>query len=167
MDFLDKLIECFSTKQHKSPSKVEAKNAFNKVYGFEKQKKELTQFIQAQNYLNSQTAKSGFSGKTICLVGPPGIGKTAFAGAIAEALGKKFYLIPLAGKVETMILNGDLPSFINAGCGQIVEAIIKTKRTDPVILLDEVDKASDRASRAGGEIPGIRKVLLQILDPAL
>jgi ATP-dependent Lon protease len=166
MEFLDKLIECFSTKEkHKSLSKVEAKTALDKVYGFEKQKQELTQFLSAQNYLNSQASSNTLSNKILCLVGPPGIGKTAFAQAIAEILGKKFYLIPLAARAEPLILIGDLPSFKGASCGQIVEAIIKTKSTSPVILLDEVDKASDKSSRAGGEIPGIRQVLLQILDP--
>lgn len=166
--YLDKLIECFSVKEYTPPSKLETEVAFNKIYGFQKQKKELTQFIQAQNYLNSQVTKNDLSNKIICLVGPPGIGKTAFAQAIAEVLGKKFYLIPLAGRNEPSILTGDLPSFASASCGQITEAIVQSKTPSLVILLDEVDKSSDVASfhiQGTGGTAGLRSVLLQILDP--
>lgn len=166
MEFLDKLIECFSTKKEGKPlSKTEARIVFDKVYGFQKQKEELTQYISAQNYLNSQAGSNVLFSKILCFVGPPGVGKTVFARIISEILGKEFYLIPLSGKSEAIVLTGDLPSFKMASCGQIVEAIIKTKSTNLVILLDEVDKAGEISKTAGGEIPGIRKALLEILDP--
>src|SRR4051794_33195694 len=150
IEALNKLVEIFSEKVKRHTNDSNAKPFFNKIYGFEKQKKELAQFIQTQNYLDSQTVKSSYSGKIICLVGPPGIGKTAFAQALAKMLGKEFYSISLTGKSDSEYLLGTMPTFKAAKHGQMVEAILSTKSANPVILFDEVDKSMNRGKGRRG-----------------
>jgi len=161
IETLDKLINIFSQKTSK-PSVIEAEIHFGKIYGFQKQKAELTQIIRAQSYLDSQVGKNTFSDKILCFVGPPGVGKTAFAQAMAKILGRKFYLIPLSGKADADYLIGTMPTYRASKHGQIVEAILQTKNANPVILFDEVDKISNKEEKGRG---GLGSTLLQILDP--
>lgn len=95
----------------------------------------------------------------ICLVGPPGVGKTSFAMGIANSLNKEFYKISVGGLNDSSELNGHRRTYIGASPGKIIQALKKCGTCNPLILIDEIDKMvkdykGDPAS-----------VLLDILDP--
>ncbi len=76
----------------------------------------------------------------ICLVGPPGVGKTTIAMSIAKALNKEFYKISVGGLNDASELCGNRRTYIGSGPGKIIEAMIKCGTNNPVLLIDEVDK---------------------------
>ncbi len=76
----------------------------------------------------------------ICLVGPPGIGKTTIAMSIAKALNKEFYKISVGGLNDAAELNGHRRTYIGASPGKIIQALIKCGVNNPLLLIDEVDK---------------------------
>ena len=76
----------------------------------------------------------------ICLVGPPGVGKTTIAMSIAKALNKEFYKISVGGLNDASELSGNRRTYIGSGPGKIIEAMIKCGTNNPVLLIDEVDK---------------------------
>lgn len=97
--------------------------------------------------------------KVLCLVGPPGVGKTSIARSVASALSKPFYRISLAGLTDCAELRGHRRTYLGALPGKITEALLKAQAEDAVILLDEVDKLGKdhRGDPAN--------VLLELLDP--
>lgn len=80
------------------------------------------------------------SSPIICLAGPPGVGKTSIAMSIAEALNREFYKISVGGLNDSTELIGSRRTYLGAAPGKIMQAIIKCKVNNPVILIDEVDK---------------------------
>jgi Lon-like ATP-dependent protease len=99
-------------------------------------------------------------GKILCLVGPPGVGKTSIGESIAKALGRKFTRIALGGDKDTSTLKGFRRTYVGAVPGKIVRALKNVEVENPVILIDEVDKIGQRSVHGD---PG--SVLLEILDP--
>lgn len=92
-------------------------------------------------YLAIGKLKENFvSNKVLCLLGPPGVGKTSIAKSIAECLGRKFQRIALGGENDVSALKGHRRTYIGSYPGKILNALKLAESENPVILLDEIDK---------------------------
>ena len=106
--------------------------------GLEKVKERIIEYLAALK-LNPD-----LRGQIICLVGPPGTGKTSIASSIARATGRKFVRVSLGGVHDEAEIRGHRKTYIGSMPGRIVNALIEAKSSNPLILLDEIDKmASD------------------------
>lgn len=106
----------------------------SKHYGMDEVKKYILEFIAVGQLKKSQ------KGKVLCFIGPPGVGKTTFAESVAEALGRKFESISLGGVIDSSTLKGHRRTYINSFAGKIIQALRRCGSSNPVILLDEIDK---------------------------
>ncbi|KAL7552257.1 hypothetical protein ACHAWF_015528 [Thalassiosira exigua] len=123
-------------------------------YGMDEVKETILQFIAVGKL------KGTVQGKILCLAGPPGTGKTSIAESVAAALGRKFFRFSVGGLSDVSEIKGHRRTYVGAMPGKIIQCLKSTESTNPLVLIDEIDKL-------GNDFRGDpASALLEVLDPS-
>ena len=153
-NYVDWLINLPWKHSHSESTLKDAENSLNKThYGLDKVKERILEYLAVQKRVKKM------KGQIMCFVGPPGVGKTSLGKAIAEATKKSFVRVALGGVNDESEIRGHRRTYVGAMPGKIIQAFKKAKMTNPIIMLDEIDKlgADWRGDPASA--------LLEVLDP--
>ncbi len=153
-NYLDVCLEMPWNKQTRDRADVDKARAIldRDHFGMEKVKERILEYI-AVRQINPDA-----KGKILCLVGPPGVGKTSIAISVAKAMNRKMARLSLGGVRDEADIRGHRKTYIGAMPGRIIDAVIRAKSMNPLLVLDEIDKmASDMRGDPAS-------ALLEVLD---
>ena len=123
-------------------------------FGLDQVKDRIIEFLAVVK--RARTANSPI----LCLVGPPGVGKTSLAESIAKAVGRKYVRLALGGVSDDSVIRGHMRTYLHSAPGMVIQLMQQVGSKNPVMLLDEIDKTDSYRSKAA-----VESALLELLDP--